>query len=196
MAAVPIRMSSSAFVIACILASTLTTLISETIFPCWVLAVIDQPHFRAAIRAERERITAERGCDHVTNAIRAFVGRDHGLLFDKAHDAGVRLDKICQILKEVAFADYGLERLKAHRIPVDLVKTHDRRIGLAEIAQLCGDLKTPVCFVAHVKSPFRIRDKISARMRPYLQSRCTPSGVRSIRIPSTRNSHLSCAESE
>lgn len=38
----------------------------------------------------------------------------------------MRLDKISQILKEVAFADYSLESLKAHRIPVDLVKTHDR----------------------------------------------------------------------
>ena len=175
---------------------TLTTLISETIFPCGVLAVIDQPHFRAAVRAEREQITAERGCDHVATAIRAPVSRDHGLLFDEAHDAGIRLDKICQILKKVAFADYSLESLKAHRIPVDLLKTHDRRIGLTEIPQFCGDLKTPGRFVAHVKSPFRIRDKISARMNPYLQSRCSPSGARSIRILSTRNSHLSCAESE
>lgn len=196
MAAVPIRMSSIMPIATFCLSRPLTTLISETIFPCRVFAVIDQPHFRAAVRAERERITAERGCDHVATAIRAPVSRDHGLLFDEAHDAGVGLDKICQILKEVAFADYGLERLKAHRIPVDLVKTHDRRIGLAEIAQLCGDLKTPVCLVAHVKSPFRIRDKISARMSPYLQSRCIPSGVRSIRTQSTRNSHLSCAESE
>lgn len=178
------------------LSRALTTLISETIFPCRVFAVIDHPDFRAAVRAERERITAERGCDHVATAIRAPVSRDHGLLFDEAHDTGIRLDKICQILKEVTFADYSLESLKAHRIPVDLLKTHDRRIGLTEIAQLCGDLKTPERFVAHVKSPFRTLGKISAQMNPYLQSRCTPSGVRSIRIPSTRNNHLSCAESE
>lgn len=196
MAAVPIRMSSIMPITTFCLSRPLTTLISETIFPCLVLAVIDHPHLRAAIRAEREFVSIKRQRVYSVIAIRAPIGCFHCLFLDKAHDAGVRLNEISQILKEVALADYGLERLKAHRIPVDLVKTHDRRIGLAEIAQLCGDFKTPVCFVAHVKSPFRIRDKISARMPPYLQSRCTPSGVRSIRIPSTRNNHLSCAESE
>ncbi len=196
MAAVPIRMSSIMPITTFCLSRPLTTLISETIFPCWVLAVIDHPHLRAAIRAEREFVSIKRQRVYSVIAIRAPIGCFHCLFLYKAHDACIRLDKISQILKEVAFADYSLESLKAHRIPVDLLKTHDRRIGLTEIPQFCGDLKTPGRFVAHVKSHFRIRDKISARMNTYLQSRCAPSGARSIRILSTRNSHLSCAESE
>ena len=38
----------------------------------------------------------------------------------------MRLDKISQIPPAVAWAAYSLESAKAHRIPVDLVKTHDR----------------------------------------------------------------------
>lgn len=53
------------------------------------------------------------------------------------------LDKICQILKKVAFADYSLKRLKAHRIPVDFVQTRSDRVGLAEISQFRSDFKTP-----------------------------------------------------
>ena len=193
MAAVPIRMSSIMPIATFCLSRPLTTLISETIFPCRVFTVIDHPDFRAAIGAERERITAERGCDHVATAIRAPVSRDHGLIFDEAHDAGIRLNKISQILKKVAFADHSLESLKAHRVPVDLVKAHDRRIGLAEIPQLCGDLKTPECSVAHVKSPFRTLGKISAQRNPCRQNRCIPSGVRSNHTLNIRNSRLAFA---
>lgn len=41
--------------------------------------------------------------------------------FDKAHDAGIRLDKVCQKLKAIALAKDGLDSLKAHLIPDWLV---------------------------------------------------------------------------
>ena len=122
---------------------TLTTLISETIFPGRVFTVIDHPDFRAAVWAEWELVTTKSQRVYSVVAIRALVCGLHSFFFDKAHDTGIRLDKVCQILKKVAFADYSLKRLKAHRIPVDFVQTPSDRVGLAEISQFRSDFKTP-----------------------------------------------------
>lgn len=165
MAAIPIRMSNIMLIDFTATTATRTNEIGQA---------TDGGNLRTTVRAKLEFVAKEGHIVHRVPAIRACEYCSSHFFFDKAHDAGVRLDKICQVLKEVAFADYSLESLKAHRVPVDLVKAHDRRIGLTEIAQLCGDLKTPERFVAHVKSPFRTLGKISARMNPYLQSRCTP----------------------
>ena len=196
MAAVPIRMSSIMLITTFSLNRPLTTLISETIFPCRIFAVIDHPNFRAAIRAERKLVTAKRQRVYGVVAIRALVCSQHSFFFDEAHDACIRLDKICQKLKAIALAENGLDSLETHLIPDWFVQALGGRTGLTETSEFRRDLKTPFQFAAHVKSPFRIRDRISARMNPYLQSRCTPSGVHPIRTLSTRNSHLSCAESE
>lgn len=196
MAAVPIMMSSIMLNITFCLSRTLTTLISETIFPCGVFTVIDHHDFRSAVRAKRELISTKRQRVHSVVAIRAPIGCLHCFFVDKAHDAGIRLDKVCQKLKAIALAEDGLDCPKAHLIPDWLVQILSNRTCLAELSQFRGDLKTPFQFAAHVKSPFRTLGKTSAQMTPCRQSRCTPSGVHSIRIPSTRNSHPSCAESE
>lgn len=121
MAAAPIRMSTNMLSIIFCLSRTLTTLISETIFPCWVFTVIDPLDFCAAVGAKRELVATKSQRVYGVVAIRASIGRLHCFFFDKAHDAGVRLDKICQKLKAIALADDCLDSLKAHLIPDWLV---------------------------------------------------------------------------
>lgn len=121
MAAVPIRMSTNMLIITLFLSRTFTTLISETVFPCRVFTVIDTLDFRATVGAKRELVATKSQRIYGVVAIRASIGRLHCFFFDKAHDAGVRLDKICQNLKAVTLAKDGLDCLKAHLVPDWLV---------------------------------------------------------------------------
>lgn len=121
MAAALIRMSANMLIITFLLSRTLTTLINETVFPCRVFAVIDPLDFRATVRAKRELVATKSQRVYGVVAIRASIGRLHCFFFDKAHDAGVRLDKICQKLKAIALTDDCLDCLKAHLVPDWLV---------------------------------------------------------------------------
>lgn len=109
MAAAPIRMSTNMLIITFFLSRTFTTLIGETIFPCRVFTVIDPLDFRATVGAKRELIATKRQRIYGVAAIRTPISRLHCLFFNKAHDTGLRLDKICQNLKAVTLADNGLD---------------------------------------------------------------------------------------
>lgn len=76
---------------------------------------------RATVRAKLEFVAKESHIVHRVPAIRACEQCSPHFFFDKAHDAGIRLDKICQNLKAVTLADNGLDCLKAHLVPDWLV---------------------------------------------------------------------------
>lgn len=76
---------------------------------------------RATVRAKLEFVAKESHIVHRVPAIRACEYCSPHFFFDKAHDAGIRLDKVCQKLKAIALANDGLDSLKAHLIPDWLV---------------------------------------------------------------------------
>lgn len=112
MAAVPIRMSGIMLIDFTGSTATRTNEIG---------LATDGGDLRATVRAKLEFVAKESQRVYGVVAIRASIGRLHCFFFDKAHDAGVRLDKICQKLKAIALTDDCLDSLKAHLVPDWLV---------------------------------------------------------------------------
>lgn len=81
----------------------------------------DGGDLRATVRAKLEFVAKESHIVHRVPAIRACEYCSPHFFFDKAHDAGIRLDKVYQKLKAIALAKDGLDSLKAHLIPNWLV---------------------------------------------------------------------------
>ncbi len=112
MTAAPIRMSSIMLIDFTGSTATRTNEICQA---------IDGGDLRATVRAKLEFVAKESHIVHRVPVIRACEYCSPHFFFDKAHDAGIRLDKVCQKLKAIALAKDGLDSLKAHLIPDWLV---------------------------------------------------------------------------
>lgn len=112
MATAPIRMSSIMLIDFTGSTATRTNEIGQA---------MDGGDLRATVRAKLEFVAKESPIVHRVPAIRACEYCSPHFFFDKAHDAGIRLDKVCQKLKAIALAKDGLDCLKAHLVPDWLV---------------------------------------------------------------------------